>query len=94
MDTAMKFLKAGLVTTFCLVLILALENAHRLKESTKAWIQLVYVVGMFTLGPMWIVQGEMGIEAVAKMLVLVLGMMGLDYVLHPPTGPDDSMDIG
>lgn len=94
MDTAMKFLRAGLVTTFCLVLVLALEHAHRLKESTKAWIQLVYVVGMFTLGPMWIAQGEIGIEAIAKMLVLVFGMVGLNYVLHPPTGPDDSMDIG
>jgi len=93
MDTVIKFLSAGLAVMFCLALILALENIYRLKESTKAWIQVTCTVGMFTLGSVWVSQSETGIEAFARMLVLVFGTVGLNYVLYPPTAPGNSADM-
>lgn len=93
MDDLKKVGLSILCATCCLAIIVALENAHRLKESIKERIQVVFFLGTLILAPLWLSREDPGILTIAKMMVLVFGNIALSGILRPPMGPDDSMDL-
>lgn len=92
MDYATKIGLSILSAACCLAIIFALDNAHRLKESTKEKVQVAFFLGTLILGPLWLSHEDPGILSIAKMMVLVFGNIGLASILRTPTGPSDSMD--
>ena len=93
MDYATKLGLSVLCATCCLAIVLALDNAHRLKESTKEKIQVIFFLGTLLLGPLWLSHEDPGILTIAKMMVLVFSNIALAGILRPPIGPNDSMDL-
>ena len=93
MDDLKKVGLSILCATCCFAIIVALENAHRLKESTKEKIQVIFFLGTLLLGPLWLSHEDPGILTIAKMMVLIFGNIGLSGILRPPAGPNDSMDL-
>lgn len=93
MDYATKFGLSVLCALCCLAIVFALDNAHRLKESTKEKVQIAFFLGTLILGPLWLSHEDPGIVTIAKMMVLVFGNIGLSSILRTPTDPNDSMDL-
>ena len=93
MEIFMKFAIAASWATCIVSTIYVLENAHRLKQSVKDGIQFACFLAMLIFGPIWAAQEGFGIPALCKMILVVFAYASVDYILNPPAGPNDSMDI-